>query len=176
MYPLQAMELSTSPFWYTTCQKTMKVDENERKPLEVEVDVTTCSSTPQFDTGSEYSSRPPRFSIFKRSTAGNELQKNVSGSRKRQLEAELREPMFVKGDRGATMWVSWPYPVNEMRSFSSSMEDSAGDASPIESFIGASSSSSSRKRSRREEMLSEASVSHCGRDCSAYVCFCGRGT
>ena len=176
MYLLQAMELSTSPFWYSICHKTVQMNENERKSLEVEVDVTTCSSTQQFDTGSESPSRPPRFSVFQRGTARNELQKNVSGNRKRQLEAELRQPMFVKGDRGATMWVSWPYPVHDMRSFSSSMEDSAGDASPIESFIGASSSCSSRKRPRREEILSEASVSHCGRDCSAYVCFCGRGT
>ena len=51
------------------------------------------------------------------------------------------------------MWVSWPYSVNEMRSFSSSMEDSAGDSSSMENSSGA---FSCWKRSRREVVNSEA--------------------
>ena len=171
MFLVQAMELPTQLSWYNSGQNTMKVEECKMKAMDVKVDVKPFPSTQQCDTESEYSSRPQKLPIIEQATVGNRVYKIMTCSRKRQLEVELREPLFVKAERGATMWVSWPYPVNEMRSSSSSMEDSTGDSSSMENSTGA---SSCWKRSRREVLNSEACVSHCGRDCSAYVCLCGR--
>ena len=151
-------------------QKMMRLQESKVEPIYQEVDVRMFPSMHLCYTELDYYSTQKKLKIIEKPTVCKR-NKTMTCSRKRQLEAEFREPLFVKAERGATMWVSWPYPANEMRSFSSSMEDSAGDSSSMENCTGA---SSCWKRSRREVLNSEACVSHCGRDCSAYVCLCGR--